>query len=173
MTMICVTSVLRNAILYSMCIPSSYSLAKCMWLYNIYIYMYICLYLFKAAEDFSNHISEQFALIFFDLVWCSCGAACTYFELKKKFKTIVMHAETHKHVNVSWCFDYVCGANLNWLYTYIYICFVRWYVLHILSAVQIEFAGSRVGEKEKNWSNSGKKISPYSICGLPSVYIHI
>ena len=86
-----------------------------------YIYICICLYLFKAAEDFSNHISEQFALIFFDLVWCSCGAACTYFELKKKFKTIVMHAETHKHVNVSWCFDYVCGANLNWLYTYIYI----------------------------------------------------
>ena len=89
--------------------------------YTIYIYICICLYLFKAAEDFSNHISEQFALIFFDLVWCSCGAACTYFELKKKFKTIVMHAETHKHVNVSWCFDYVCGANLNWLYTYIYM----------------------------------------------------
>ena len=61
------------------------------YVYNIHIYIIIYIYIYICVDNIcrssSNHISEQFALLFFGSGVVFLCAVCTYFELKKQLKS--------------------------------------------------------------------------------------
>ena len=126
MAMICVTSVLRNAILYSMCIPSSYSLAKCMWLYNIYIYICICISVQSSRRFFKSY----FRTICFDIFWSGVVFLWRSVHILWAEKEVQNHSHACRNTQTCQCLLVFwlcvwCKLKLT-IYTYIYI-----YVLYV------------------------------------------
>ena len=84
----------------------------------MYIYTYIYIYTFVSVQSSQKLFKSYFRTMCFDIFGSSVVFLWRSMHIlwaENEVEIIVMYAETHKHVNISWSFDYVCGANLNWL----------------------------------------------------------
>ena len=122
---------------YWLCIYVHMYIYICTYIYiYMYIYIYICVY--NICRSCSNHISEQFALLFFGSGVVFLCAVCTYFELKKQLKS---WSWMPKHTNMSlspgvWpCV--MCRFELNMCVLYVYALDIPYSI-----CMQIEFSGS-------------------------------
>ena len=130
--------------------------------YTIYVYIYIYIYMYMSISVQSSRrfFKSYFRTICFDILWSGVVFLWRSVHILWAEKEVQNHSHACRNTQTCQCLLVFwlcvwCKLKLT-IYIYIYICFVRWYMLHILSAVQIEFAGSRVGGKKNNWSNSGK-----------------
>ena len=106
-----------------------------------------------SVQSSRRFFKSYFRTICFDILWSGVVFLWRSVHILWAEKEVQNHSHACRNTQTCQCLLVFwlcvwCKLKLT-IYIDIYICFVRWYVLHILSAVQIEFAGSRVGGKKK------------------------